>query len=72
MAGTGNSIMNGKRRRIGPLLAGAVLLASLSTLRAEDKFPAGEMLSSCQPILDSAKTAKNLDELDLENTFLTS
>ena len=62
--------MNEKRRRISsPLLAGAVLLASLSALRAEDKFPAGEMLASCQPILDSAKTAKNLDELELENTF---
>ena len=68
-AGMGNSMMNEKRRWISPLLAGAVLLASLSALRAEDKFPAGGMLSSCRPILDSAKTAKNLDELELDNTF---
>ena len=68
-ADTGNAMMNEKHRLIRPVLAGAVLLASLSALRAEDKFPAREMLSSCQPILDSAKTAKSLDELELENTF---
>ncbi len=61
--------MNGKRRRIIPLLAGALLLASISAPRAEDQFSAGEMLSSCQAILNSAKTAKNLDELELDNTF---
>ena len=61
--------MNEKRRWIGPLLAGAVLLASLSAVHAEDKYPASELLSSCQPILDSAKTAKNPDELELDNTF---
>jgi hypothetical protein len=51
------------------LFAVAVLLASFTALRADDKFSAGEMLASCQAILDSAKTAKNPDELEFENTF---
>ncbi len=58
-----------KRGRIRILLAGAVLLASMTAPRAQEKFSAGEMLTSCQPILDAAKTAKNLDELELDNTF---
>ena len=62
-------MMDKKRGQIRALFAGAVLLASLTAPRAEDKFSAGEMLSSCQAIEDSAKTAKNLDELELDNSF---
>jgi len=58
-----------KRGRIRTLFAVAVLLASFTAPRADDKFSAGEMLASCQAILDSAKTAKNPNELELENTF---
>ena len=60
-----------KRGLIRALFAGALVLASLTAPRAEDKLSAGEMLSNCQGILDSARTAKNPDELDLENTFAT-
>ena len=45
------------------------MLASLTTPRAEDKFSASEMLSTCQAILDAAKSTKNPDELELDNTF---
>ncbi len=62
-------MMDKKRGQIRALFAGAVLLASLTAPRAEDKFSAGEMLSNCQAIEDSAKTAKNLDELELDNSF---
>lgn len=62
-------MMDKKRGQIRALFAGAVLLASLTAPRAEDKFSAGEMLSSCQAIEDAAKTAKNLDELELDNSF---
>ncbi len=62
-------MMHEKRRRIRALFAGAVLLASLTAPRAEDKLSAGEMLSNCQAILDSAKATKNQDELELDNTF---
>ena len=58
-----------KRGRIRNLFAVAVLLASFTAPRADDKFSASEMLASCQAILDSAKTAKNPNELELENTF---
>jgi Rap1a immunity proteins len=62
-------MMDKKRGQIRALFAAAVLLASLTAPRAEDKFSAGEMLSNCQAIEDSAKTAKNLDEIELDNTF---
>ena len=62
-------MMHEKRGQIRALFAGVVLLASLTALRAEDKLSAGEMLSNCQAILDSAKAAKNQDELELDNTF---
>jgi hypothetical protein len=62
-------MMHKKRGQIRALFAGAVLLASLAAPRAEDKFSAGEMLSSCQAIEESAKTANNLDELELDNSF---
>ena len=45
-------MMQKKRGQIRALFAGAVLLASLTAPRAEDKFSAGEMLSSCQAIED--------------------
>ncbi len=61
--------MHKKRGRIRALLAGAILFASMMAPRAEDKFSANEMLSSCQAILDAAKAAKNQDELELDNTF---
>ena len=37
-----------KRGRVRALFAAAVLIASLTAPRAEDKFSAGEMLPSCQ------------------------
>ena len=62
-------MMHEKRRLIRALFAGAVLLASLTAPRAEDKLSAADMLSNCQAILDSAKATKNQDELELDNTF---
>src|SRR6478752_1516652 len=58
-----------KRGQIRALFAAAVLLAPLTAPRAEDKFSASELLSSCQAIEESAKTARNLDELELDNSF---
>ena len=57
------------RRRICALAVGAVLLMPHGALSADDKYSAGEMLADCEEIIHSAKSFKNTDELELENTF---
>ncbi len=62
-------MMFGKRGLGRAVLVGAFLVASLSAPRCQEKFTAGEMQTSCKAVLDTAKAAKNADELELDNTF---
>jgi len=65
----GIRMMHEKQRRMCALRVGVVLLLLHAPLHAEDRYSAAEILADCQSILQSAKSSKNQDELDLENTF---
>lgn len=60
---------HGRRGWVIALLLGAVFAVLSNPASAEDKFSAGEMAQSCEPVLAASKAAKNPDELELDNTF---
>jgi hypothetical protein len=55
----------------GAFFAGVVLLMSHGSVRAEDKYTAGDLFTDCQAIVQSSKGAGNAEELELDNTFAT-
>lgn len=58
-----------KRRLLRALFAGAMALASTGGPRAEEKFSAGDMQSSCEAVVEAVTTAKNAGELEFDNSF---
>ena len=57
------------RRCLSAGLAVLVLLVSSGIPRAEEKYTAKDMQADCEGVIQSARSAKNPDELELENSF---
>ncbi len=53
----------------GALIAASVFLFSFGALLAQDRYSAGEMMSDCSAIVQTAQSSGNPDELELDSTF---